>query len=123
MAFGETRASREAHLRTIEASVGAWSEGEIRNRIHAHREAQTSVRFLVQGVAVGLAGNLVATAIQHFVDKMDYPALGWRDAAWLVMGVLFLVVLSLSGRGAWQAHRHHARAQRVLEGELARRGP
>lgn len=113
------------HARTLNEAK-AWSRrlspDELRSQLHSHRATRGGVLFLVQGILVGLSGNMLAGSVGHFIDKMDYPGFAWRDGAWLVSGLFFLALMGATARAAFRRYVQHGEVERTFEEELASRG-
>jgi len=76
--------------------------------------------YFAQGIVVGALGNLFASFVGHFIDRVGRWTLG--DTLWCAVGGLSVLVMTTMTWGAVRRYRQNAQVEALFLNELKRRG-
>jgi hypothetical protein len=118
--FAPSREHHETDLHRIEAALPRLSDADLMDAAYRRSGSRQAAFAFAQGAVVGTLGNLLASAVGHFIDRAGAWTRG--DTAWLSLGVTALGVVVLMTVGALRRHEQNLAVEARFLVELRRRG-
>jgi hypothetical protein len=107
-------------VRAVEGLLPKLSPLELIEGAYRRSGGRQASFYFAQGIVVGALGNLFASSLGHFIDRVG----AWRlpDAAWALIGAVSLGAMAAMAWGAVRRYRQNSQVERLFLRELRRRG-
>jgi hypothetical protein len=107
-------------LAAIQGLLPKLPAGEVIEGAYRRSGGRQASFYFAQGIVVGAMGNLFASSLGHFIDRVG--AWSGSDLAWAGVGILALAAMAAMAWGAARRYRQNSQAESLFLGELRRRG-